>query len=329
MSTPDNTFPAYIDSEIFRHPGEGWTKAYFNDADAYALAVRDPSTIKDEQYYDHPYHPPFLRNTKTRTSRSSITSEQWSAFLQLAQFHGLSPVDSPTSFALRLSGLLSDRLRDSHPELDFGDVTKIIFDIISRIGANIQVPFTPQHLSLSELANAKRALLASYGDPGPLECNHLTFPSSVHSELIADPEMDWVGFFLDTFTSDSMPEAAKDVFNLLSSMNTRRASSVQSDPSIHSCVELAKSPTHTDSTLSFPSPQHRVEPKEDTFMHPLDPDCPYIDENLHDFLHSIQQFFGFTSDGFVKAVLDYFHCLPGDNIPYNGYIPGLSCSVYE
>jgi hypothetical protein len=54
-------------------------------------------------------------------------------------------------------------------------------------------------------------------------------------------------------------------------------------------------------------------------MHPLDPDCPYIDDNLMDYLISIQQFFGFTSDGFVSTVLDYFHCLPGDSIPYTGY----------
>ena len=83
MSNPDNTFPAYIESTIFRDPVEGWIKAYFNTADDYDLAVRDPSTIRDEQYYDHPYHPPFFK-------------EYEDAHLQVFNYFGTMVSFSPT-----------------------------------------------------------------------------------------------------------------------------------------------------------------------------------------------------------------------------------------
>ena len=101
MSDRDE-FTAYIESLLFRHPTQGWTKVFFMRREDYTTAVRNPFNIPDTQYYDHPDHPAFLKTTQTRNSQSSLSSEQWAAFLQLSQFHGLSPVDSPTSFALRL-----------------------------------------------------------------------------------------------------------------------------------------------------------------------------------------------------------------------------------
>ena len=320
MSDRDE-FTAYIESLLFRHPTQGWTKVFFMRREDYTTAVRNPFNIPDTQYYDHPDHPAFLKTTQTRNSQSSLSSEQWAAFLQLSQFHGLSPVDSPTSFALRLSVLLSARFRSSNPELNIGDLTSMVFESLSEMGVPFQVLPTPQSISLSqsEVEWVLQELLQFFGDPRQSDIRTLESKWSVPSDNSLKRRIfPGIDFFHPLNQDGSTPDNIQRLLNTISSVCTRRGGDWQlTSPS--SLLESASSELLADSWAYFPSPQHCIESA--SIIHPLDPGCRYFDENLDAYLEDIQRFFDLLSDESARFKLEvkkYFHFLPGLTIPLTG-----------